>query len=78
MDTVVPQFNDRILSFDAEVAWRWGAFAADCASAGRPLPAVDLQIAAIASHRELVLVTRNAADFVGLGLEVVNPWSTRG
>jgi len=74
MDVLVPQFNDRILSFDAEVAWRWGEFVADSASAGRPLPAVDLQIAAIASHRKLVLVTRNAADFAGLDLEVVNPW----
>ena len=77
MDVLVPQFNDRILSFDAEAAWRWGAFVADSASAGRPLPAVDLQIAAIASHRKLVLVTRNAADFAGLNLEVVNPWKGR-
>ena len=78
MDVVVAQFNNRILSFDADVAWRWGELVADSASAGRPLPAVDLQIAAVASHRRLVLVTRNAADFAGLGLEVVNPWRVTG
>ena len=78
MEVVLPQFQDRISPFDADAAWRWGAFVADSATAGRPLPAVDLQIAAIASQRGLVLVTRNAADFAGLDLEVVNPWKASG
>jgi predicted nucleic acid-binding protein len=78
MDVLAPQFHDRILSFDAEAAWRWGAYVADSASAGRTLPAVDLQIAAIASQRKLVLVTRNAAEFAGLDLVVVNPWKVTG
>lgn len=74
LQNVVPQFNERILPFDADAAWRWGAFVAERSSAGRPRPAIDLQIAAIASHRKLVLVTRNAADFAGLDIEVVSPW----
>ncbi len=27
---------------------------------------------------ELVLVTRNAKDLEGLGVDVLNPWSSRG
>jgi hypothetical protein len=73
-DVVVPQFEGRILPFDAEVAWRWGTLVAEAASLGRPRPAIDLQIAATAAHHGLVLVSRNAADFSGLGLDVVNPW----
>jgi len=35
----------------------------------------DAQIAAIASAHGAVLATRNAADFEGCGLTVVNPWA---
>ncbi len=40
--------------------------------AGRPLPAIDM--AATAAQHGLRLVTRNARDFEGLGVEVINPW----
>ena len=40
--------------------------------AGRPpLPAIDM--AATAAQQSLSLVTRNARDFEGLGVEVINP-----
>jgi len=74
-DVVVPQFRGRILPFDVGAAWVWGAMVADAARAGRPRPAIDLQIAAIAAHNRLELVSRNAVDFVDLGLEVTNPWN---
>lgn len=73
-EVVVAQFQGRILAFDVEAAWRWGVLVARAATLGRPRPAIDLQIATIAAHHDLVLVSRNAADFAGLGLEVVNPW----
>jgi hypothetical protein len=73
-DVVLPQFQGRILAFDADVAWRWGILVAQAASTGRPRPAIDLQIAAIASHHGLVLASRNAQDFAGLDLDVLNPW----
>jgi predicted nucleic acid-binding protein len=73
-DVVVAQFQGRILSFDADVAWRWGVLVAQAASTGRPRPAIDLQIAAIAAHNGLVLASRNAQDFAGLDLDVLNPW----
>jgi predicted nucleic acid-binding protein len=74
-DVVVPQFRGRILPFDVGAAWVWGALVAEAAREGRPRPAIDLQIAAIAAHHRLELVSRNAVDFVDLGLEVTNPWS---
>lgn len=75
-DVLVPQFRGRILAFDADAAWRWGVLVSDLASAGRPRPAIDLQIAAIAIQHGLVLVTRNTTDFTGLGLEILDPWSS--
>jgi len=73
-EVVVAQFQGRILAFDVEAAWRWGVLVAQATTLGRPRPAIELQIAAIAAHHGLVLVSRNAADFAGLGLDVVNPW----
>jgi len=53
---------------------RWGLLVAQAASTGRPRPAIDLQIAAIAAHHGLVLASRNVQDFAGPDLDVVNPW----
>jgi len=38
------------------------------------LAVVDGVIAATALHHDLTLVTRNVKDFVGLRVEVFNPW----
>lgn len=62
-------FQDRILDVDAAVAERWG-----CLQAIRPLPDIDALLAASALHHDLTLVTRNEADFEGLGVRVVNPF----
>ena len=65
-------FLGRVLSIDEQVADRWGQLVA---AAGRPLPAIDSLLAATALVHGLTLVTRNAKDFEGLGLAVINPWS---
>jgi predicted nucleic acid-binding protein len=50
---------------------RWGRLQG---SAGRPLPAIDSLLAATALQHDLTLVTRNTADFDGMGVRLVNPW----
>jgi predicted nucleic acid-binding protein len=64
-------FMGRVLSIDEHVADRWGQLVA---AAGRPLPAIDSLLAATALVHGLSMVTRNAKDFEGMGLEVINPW----
>ena len=64
-------FWGRVLSVDALTADRWGRLQG---SAGRPLPAIDSLLAATALQHDLTLVTRNTADFEGLGVRLVNPW----
>lgn len=64
-------FLDHVLSIDEQVADRWGQLVA---AAGRPLPAIDSLLAATALVHGLHMVTRNAKNFEGLGLEVFNPW----
>lgn len=65
-------FAGRILDVDLHVAERWGRL---LAGAGRPLPAIDSLLAATAAQHGLSMVTRNGRDFVGLGVDVVNPWT---
>ena len=72
LETELPAFfSGRILPIDAAVADRWGRMVAQ---AGRPLPAIDSLLAATASQRGLILVTRNLRDVQGLGVQVLSPW----
>ena len=70
---VMAFFAGRILSVDEATADAWGRL---LAAAGRPLPSIDSLLAAIALANDLVLVTRNTKDFIGLPLATFNPWET--
>lgn len=61
---------DRVLPIDDKVAVEWGRIAAL-----RPRGDADGLIAATARVHDLILVTRNVADFDDLGLTVVDPWA---
>ncbi len=67
------QFAGKLLSVTPEISDRWGRM-----QGLRPLPVVDSLLAATAIEHDLTLVTRNEADFVGLGSRVLNPFSQPG
>jgi predicted nucleic acid-binding protein len=62
---------DRILAITEEIALVWGRI-----TAGRTRSSADSLIAATALVHDLILVTRNVADFEDFGLTVVNPWES--
>ncbi|WP_456787423.1 PIN domain-containing protein [Cellulomonas sp. P5_C5] len=67
---VLPQFAERTLPVDAEVAVR----AAGLSDPDRR-PHTDGLIAATALVHSMAIVTRNVRDFAGVpGLAIVNPW----
>ena len=68
------QFGGRILAFDDRAAVIWGEIMGAADKAGRPRPALDAQIAAVALRHNLVLATRNTGDFQDLELPLVDPW----
>ena len=71
---VAAAFSGRIYSFDEDAAWIYGDITAKCESEGVNTDAVDLMIAAIAKSQNAVIATRNTKDFVGCGIEIIDPW----
>lgn len=61
--------GNRVLPVGGEAAQTWGRLGAR----GKVSP-IDALIGATASHAGLTVVTRNARDFDGLGVPVLNPW----
>ena len=67
-------FAGRVLPFDTEAAAAYAEVFAVRRKAGRPSGTIDLMLAAIARVRGASVVTRNVADFEGVGVAIVNPW----
>lgn len=74
-ETLPSRFKNRILGIDFSTMVLWGNLVRQLEQNGRPLPAMDSLIAAIAIHNGLSLVTRNEKDFAGTGVVIINPWS---
>jgi toxin FitB len=64
----------RPLPFDARAAEAYAGIVADRRVAGRPISVFDAQIAAIALANRLKVATRNAGDFEGCNVMLVDPW----
>ncbi|HEY3155877.1 MAG TPA: type II toxin-antitoxin system VapC family toxin [Candidatus Eisenbacteria bacterium] len=67
-------FAGRILSFGTDAALPYARIASERRRAGRPISHFDAQIAAIARSTGATLATRNARDFDGCGVSVIDPW----
>jgi len=68
-------FAGRILPFDTDAAVIYSKLFAQRRSAGSPAAIADLMIASIARAHGASVVTRDAGDFEGCGLVLINPWS---
>ena len=75
-DDLLIRFQGNVLVLDVDVMLRWGVLTGQLERAGRPLPAMDSLIAALALHHSCHLVTHNAADFLDTSVHVINPWLT--
>ena len=70
LDRLLATSADRIVPVDRRVALAWAPLMVP-----DPRPVIDALLAATAIVNDLALVTRNVADFGGLGVTVVNPFS---
>jgi len=67
-------FANRVLGFDVDAADLDAEISASRKVSARPISQVDAVIAAVARSRSAALATRNARDFVGCGIELIDPW----
>ena len=63
------------LPWEAETGLRWAQLLATLRSSGRAMPVKDSLIAATALVHDLVLATRNRADFENARVEIVDPFT---
>ncbi len=70
IDSVERSFGQRVMMIDGPTARIWGELSAD-----RSRPVVDTLLAATAVAHDMILVTRNTKDMLGLGVKLLNPWS---
>ncbi len=68
-------FEGRILGFDVSAAQGYALLMARRRQLGRPISALDGQLAAIAHSHHLSVATRNVRDFDDCGVAVVNPFT---
>ena len=72
LETLRRDYGKRILPITEAIAIEWGRLAAL-----RPRGDADGLIAATAIVHNLVLVTRNVADFSDTPVTLINPWEPR-
>jgi len=68
-DSVLPEFSERILPIDKDVALRCAKFHIAAPRSDR-----DALIGATAFVHGMTVVTRNVSDFSPLGVSLLNPW----
>ncbi len=73
-DHLITRFGERILPLESQTLLVWGTITARLESSGHPLAVMDGLIAATAMRHNLIIVTRNTADFMAGGLQIINPW----
>ena len=73
-DALFTQTQERLLTFDAKAADRYGEIVATRQAAGRPISVADAIIASIAWVHRASLATRNVRDFDDCEVAVVNPY----
>lgn len=71
---LMARFAGRIVSIDAATMYLWGSLVARLEAAGQPIGVMDSLILASAVQHNLIIVTRNTADFTPSGAQVINPW----
>jgi toxin FitB len=76
-DTYFAPMTGRVLDFTEPAANRYATIVATREQLGRPISTADAMIAATCLDAKATLITRNIKDFVGIGLDAIDPWGAR-
>jgi hypothetical protein len=73
-DEVFSAFADQVVPVDTAAAEYYAVIASGRERAGNPISAFEALIAAVCRSRGAALATRDVSDFVGTGIEIIDPW----
>ncbi len=71
---IIAEHEERILPLARDAAERAAELRARARLDGHVVDVGDALIAGTASIHALTVATRNVSDFIGLGIDVLNPW----
>jgi predicted nucleic acid-binding protein len=71
---LLARFAGRMVALDAPTMFLWGSLVARLEATGQPMGVMDSLILASALQNNLIVATRNVADFLPGGVQVINPW----
>ena len=74
LQSLIIRYDGRILPLGTAEMLFWGETIIKLEKKGRVLPFMDSLIAATALTHNLVLITKNEADFSNTGVKVLNVW----
>ncbi len=74
IEDVIATYQDRVLPFDDCCSAQYGLVLRSARDAGAPIQAPDAMIAATARAHAMRVATRDRNDFVGAGVEIIDPW----
>jgi predicted nucleic acid-binding protein len=73
---LIELLDERVMPFDRAAAEAAGRIAASQRRVGQPIEVRDVQIAGITAANKATLATRNTRHFQGIGLKLIDPWSS--
>lgn len=73
-NAVISGFGNHVIQYDTDVAVEWGRIVGRSLREGKARSPLDMQIAATAIKYGMILVTRNVADMLGVGVRLFNPF----
>jgi hypothetical protein len=71
---VRPMFEQRVLPVSEDIMFKWRLLVEEGRKAGHTFSQPDLIIAATALSHDLIVVTRDTAEFERAGARTMNPW----
>lgn len=75
VEALIIRARQRSYSYDEQAARALPTIMAARRRIGREVSKpVDAMIAAVAASRGMAIATRNISDFLGMGVELINPW----
>ncbi len=74
LETLLTDYQARIVPIDLAVAKTWSTLQAQAEASGQKMAIIDGYIAATAMAHQMLIVTRNTADFAVCHENLLNPW----